>query len=569
MISSDDQEVKKVQVLETQTVQISDETLWESLKTISSWTRLRRVVALCLKFVRNLKQSVSEKNSVKERKGQMSKRIISVPSLSVEDLTQAQQVLVMSAQCKAFKEEIDLLQTSKVDIKGSERLVSSQRKTLRKGQSKIYRLDPFLDSSGILRVGGRLGFAQMSLSERHPIILPQTGHVTELIVRHFHERVNHQGRGITSNEIRGNGFWVVGLSAVVSSLISHCVTCRRLRGFAQVQKMASLPDDRIESAPPFTYCGVDYFGPWYIHEGRKELKRWGVIFTCLCCRAVHIETAVSMTTDSFVNALRRFIALRGSVRVLRSDRGTNFIGAERELAEAVSEMDDKQIEQFLLQEGCNFSFKTNVPHASHMGGVWERQIRSVRNVLSSLLYHHGKQLDDESLRTFMCEAAAVVNSRPLTVQNTNDPMSLEPLSPNHLLTMKSKLLMPPPGQFQRPDLYCRKRWRRVQYLANEFWIRWRKEYLQNLQTRSKWQGKKRNAQVGDIVLISDDNLPRSQWHLGKIVEANADQDDLVRKVKVLVGTVALDKKGQRLESKSYLERPVHKLVLLYESEATE
>ena len=519
--------------------------------------------------MRNLKQSVSEKNSVKERKGQMSKRIISVPSLSVEDLTQAQQVLVMSAQCKAFKEEIDLLQTSKVDIKGSERLVSSQRKTLQKGQSKIYRLDPFLDSSGILRVGGRLGFAQMSLSERHPIILPKTGHVTELIVRHFHERVNHQGRGITSNEIRGNGFWVVGLSAVVSSLISHCVTCRRLRGFAQVQKMASLPDDRIESAPPFTYCGVDYFGPWYIHEGRKELKRWGVIFTCLCCRAVHIETAVSMTTDSFVNALRRFIALRGPVRVLRSDRGTNFIGAERELAEAVSEMDDKQIEQFLLQEGCNFSFKTNVPHASHMGGVWERQIRSVRNVLSSLLYHHGKQLDDESLRTYMCEAAAVVNSRPLTVQNTNDPMSLEPLSPKHLLTMKSKLLMPPPGQFQRPDLYCRKRWRRVQYLANEFWIRWRKEYLQNLQTRSKWQGKKRNAQVGDIVLISDDNLPRSQWHLGKIVEANADQDDLVRKVKVLVGTVALDKKGQRLESKSYLERPVHKLVLLYESEATE
>ena len=94
--------------------------------------------------------------------------------------------------------------------------------------------------------------------------------------------------------------------------------------------MASLPDDRIESAPPFTYCGVDYFGPWYIHEGRKELKRWGVIFTCLCCRAVHIETAVSMTTDSFVNALRRFIALRGPVRVLRSDRGTNFICAERE-----------------------------------------------------------------------------------------------------------------------------------------------------------------------------------------------------------------------------------------------
>ena len=279
--------------------------------------------------------------------------------------------------------------------------------------------------------------------------------------------------------------------------------------------MADLPEDRLESAPPFTYSGVDYFGPWYIREGRKELKRYGVIFTCQCCRAIYLETAASLSTDSFINALRRFVSLRGPIRELRSDRGTNFVGSERELAEAISEMDENQIQQFLLQEGCDyFSFKMNVPSASHMGGIWERQIRSVRNVLSSLLFHHGLQLDDESLRTFMCETAAIVNSRPLSVQDLNDPMSLEPLSPNHLLTMKSKVILPPPGQFQRPDLYCRKRWRRVQYLANEFWSRWRKEYLQNLQVRSKWQGLKRNARVGDIVLIRDENLPRNQWHLG-------------------------------------------------------
>ena len=132
--------------------------------------------------------------------------------------------------------------------------------------------------------------------------------------------------------------------------------------------------------------------------------------------------------------------------------------------------------------------KPKFPNASHMGGVWERQIRSVRNVLLAPMRNHGTQLDDESLRTLMCEAAAIVNSRPLSVQNVNDPMSLDPLTPNHLLTMKSKLILPPPGQFQRSDLYCRKRWRRIQYLANEFWSRWRREYLQNLQVRSKWQG---------------------------------------------------------------------------------
>lgn len=131
---------------------------------------------------------------------------------------------------------------------------------------------------------------------------------------------------------------------------------------------------------------------------------------------------------------------------------------KRELAEAVSKMNEDQIRQFLLQEGCDYvTFKTNVPNASHMGGVWERQIRSVRNVLVALMRDHGIQLCDEGLRTLMCEAAAIVNSRPLSVQNISDPMSPEPLTPNHLLTMKSKLILPPPGRFQRPDLYSRKR----------------------------------------------------------------------------------------------------------------
>ena len=144
--------------------------------------------------------------------------------------------------------------------------------------------------------------------------------------------------------------------------------------------------------------------------------------------------------------LRCFIASRGEVKGLRPARVTNFIGAERELAEAVSEMDDKQIEQFLLQECCNFLFKTNVPRTSLMGGVWERQIRSVRTVscLCYIIIANNLMMGAcaHSCARLMCEAAAVVNSRPLTVQNANDRMSLEPLSVNYLLTMKSKLLMP-------------------------------------------------------------------------------------------------------------------------------
>ena len=90
----------------------------------------------------------------------------------------------------------------------------------------------------------------------------------------------------------------------------------------------------------------------------------------------------------------------------------------------------------------------NVPANSYMGDVWERQIRAARNVLNALLLQDGKQLDEESLQTFMCETEAIVNSRPLAVANISSPTDAEPLTPKHLLTMKSRILLPPPGEFQ-------------------------------------------------------------------------------------------------------------------------
>ena len=117
-----------------------------------------------------------------------------------------------------------------------------------------------------------------------------------------------------------------------------------------------------------------------------------------------------------------------------------------------------------------------------MGGAWERMIRSVRNVLVGILAQHSTQLDDELLRTFMVEAEAIVSSRPLTYQDTS-PDSPESLTPNQLLTLKANVVLPPPGNFVKEDPYCRKRWRRVQYLANQFWTRWRKEFLVTLQER--------------------------------------------------------------------------------------
>ena len=139
-----------------------------------------------------------------------------------------------------------------------------------------------------------------------------------------------------------------------------------------------------------------------------------------------------------------------------------------------------------------------------MGGVWERLIRTARNILDGLVKVHGHSLNDESLRTLLTEVESVMNSRPLT-NDQDDPTGLNPLTPNHLLTMKSKVILPPPGNFTNIDLYSRKQWRRVQHLINEFWIRWQKEYLSTLQHRQKWNKSKRNFKVGDVVLMNNES----------------------------------------------------------------
>lgn len=182
--------------------------------------------------------------------------------------------------------------------------------------------------------------------------------------------------------------------------------------------------------------------------------------------------------------------------------------------------------------------------------------------LNIILRDYKARLDTASLRTFLYEVMAIINSRPLTYQCLNDPKSLEPLTPNHLLTMKSKTLLPPPGNFVKEEVYARKRWRRVQYLAEQFWCRWRKEYLINLNSRQKWFTSKRNLKIGDVVIVQDD-VPRNEWPLGRIMETTTDKQGLVRSVKIKLGLRNSPKKGNDAKC-SVIERPVQKVVLLIE-----
>lgn len=160
---------------------------------------------------------------------------------------------------------------------------------------------------------------------------------------------------------------------------------------------------------------------------------------------------------------------------------------------------------------------------------------------------------------------AIVNSCPLTVDNLSDPDSPEPLTPNHLLTMKSVVALPPPGKFIREDMYARKRWRHFQYLAEQFWSRWKREYVSQIATRQRWHTRRRNLKVGDIVMEKADDLPRNEWRLAQVVETVTDKDGLVRKVKIRLGDQKIRKEGQHSGKPSIIERPIQKLIVLLEA----
>ena len=250
--------------------------------------------------------------------------------------------------------------------------------------SKLVQLDPIIDDKDLLRVGGRLKKSSFLYGVKHPIIIPRDSHITSLIIRHYHEKTMHQGRGLTMNAIRSSGIWIVGCTRAVSTYIFKCGICRRLRGNELGQKMSDLPVEQLDDPPAFTFVGIDCFGPFAVKDGRKISKRYGLIVTCLSTRAIHIECLDDMTSNAFINGLRCVIAIRGPIRTIKCDQGSNFRGAAHELKVAMAEnLEEDVIKRYLLSQTCEFAF--NSPYSSHMGGIWERCIRTVRSVLNTIL----------------------------------------------------------------------------------------------------------------------------------------------------------------------------------------
>ena len=251
-------------------------------------------------------------------------------------------------------------------------------------------------------------------------------------------------------------------------------------------------------------------------------------------RAVHIEKLNTLETDSFINSFRRFMSRRGTPKKVWSDNGTNFVGASPDLVKCMQQLDEEKIRSFGLKKEVEWKF--NTPHASHMGGVWERQIRTIRRVLTSLLSKHEDKMSDEVLETLFCEVEGMVNSRPLTkLSEEIDDMST--ISPNQLLLLNEEIT-DMPGRFVCQDKY-KQRWKYIQYLANQFWKKWVKAYLPELQKRSKWHDPHSEVKVGDVVLLLEETTPRYLWPLGLVVDVKKGRDGLVRTVKIKTRSTVL------------------------------
>ncbi|KAL3977608.1 alcohol-forming fatty acyl-CoA reductase [Sarotherodon galilaeus] len=447
---------------------------------------------------------------------------------TVDEIAQAKHVILQAAQRPAFAKELSALQANKVVPTNS----------------PLHKLSPTLESS-LICVGGRLKHSQLMCEEKNPVILPKDSHVSSLLVRHHHEQVRHQGRHLTEGAVRAAGLWILCGKRLINSVLHKCVICRKLRGRLEEQRMADLPPEHLKVCPPFTYVGLDVFEPCSVvtrctRGGQAESKWWAMMFSCLSSRAVHIEMIESMDTSSCINALRRFFPLRGHAKELQSDCGTNFIGASKEL-----EMDNTG---YLSKQGCSWNFRP--PHASHMGGSWERMIGVASRILDSMLLQQKSRLTHEVLSTLMAEITAIINARPLLPVSTG-PHQPFILSPAMLLTQKSGV-PPPPGDFTDKDLFT-KQWRQVQALANQFWARWGREYFLSLQQRQKWTVACRNLQVGDLVLLRDKQTVRNYWPMAIATATFPGKDGHMRKVEI--------KTTNQGDTRTFL-RPVAEAVLL-------
>jgi hypothetical protein len=437
------------------------------------------------------------------------------PFVASSDLNFAEKRIIVELQGMHFAEDINKLQ----------RGLNCSR--------AVQRLKPFLDGK-LLRVGGRLRGSELSYQQQHPVLLPAKGHIVDLIVDYYHKVNCHAGPDLLLSALRQK-YWILSARNVIRNRIFNCKWCFRLRPKAIIPEMADLKKCQIvQTVKPFVHTGTDFAGPFKLvisrRRGAKSLKAYICLFVCLTTKAIHIEVASDLSTDCFLSAFKRFLARRGPVSHVYSDCGRNYVGAKR----CLSELDHVL---FSSDYGVNFAellaenrieWHLNTPTAAHHGGVWESNVKSFKNHLYRVI---GQQiLSYEEMCTVVAQIEAVLNSRPLCRIVSSDPSEPIALTPAHFLTITPLKCLPASEAISGHSLNSR--FSLMNELVRSFWKRWRSEYLHNLQVRQKWCTSSNPIKVGQVVILSTDNVPVLHWPLGIIEDVMPGKDGVVRTVRV-------------------------------------
>uniref|UniRef100_A0A8D8WAG5 Integrase catalytic domain-containing protein n=1 Tax=Cacopsylla melanoneura TaxID=428564 RepID=A0A8D8WAG5_9HEMI len=461
---------------------------------ISSWMKLLRTVCYVLKFG----------------------GILPKGKITSQDLNYSEMTVLKAVQHEAFPTDIKNLEMNKNCSDSLQRIHAFQQ-------------------DGVIRCGGRISNApHLDYSQVHPVILPKHHHVINLIIDYYHRKNFHTGPHLLIAVLRKK-YWILSCRDIVRRQLQKCNTCFRHNPKVVYPPMADLPVARVSECKAFLNTGVDYAGPFRItisrRRGVKSQKAYLCLFVCLATKALHLELASDLSTATFMAALRRFIARRGSVKTIYCDQGTNFVGASNSLDELYTFLSSEEFNDAyskeLLEHRINFKF--NPPASPHFGGIWEANVRSVKVHLYKAL---GEQiLTYEMMNSLIIECEAILNSRPLCQVGVDarDPIVL---TPAHFLSQFPVDHLPMSDD-PRVNTSLGERYKLLNQIVTSFWRRWSSEYLSTLQERFKWNKKDTSSlEVGLLVLIKSENTPVLSWPMGKIVELCPGKDGIIRVVVV-------------------------------------
>ena len=487
---------------------------WES--RFNSYTKLLRVSALAFMFCRVLLSTRTHRT-----------RLTPSP-LTVSHLTEAETCLYKLSQQRTFGDELH-------------RLTSSQPV---KQSSRLKAVNPFINSQGLMCVGGRLSHSVcVSPLQAQPPILCASDHLTILIFQHYHESEGHCGPTALLARL-STCLYVVSARRLARSVCSSCVTCRRRAPKPLVQQMGDLPAHRVNPALCFINTGLDYAGPIKIKRGNPRrpsiTKGYLAIFVCLATKAIHIEVVSDQSTPTLIAALKRFCSIRGLPRNIYSDNGANFVGARHCLHDLYTFLQlpstSEALRSSLMED--RIAWHTIPQRAPHFGGIWEAAVKSCKHHLRRIV--GGVMLYYEELVTITHQISACLNSRPYLALDCQEPGGELPLTPGHFLV--GRPLRAYPEEPAAADLSLTNRWKLCTAIVQEFWDCWAKSYLSSLQKRKKWTQPTPNIAVGDLVMMLDESNPSvhpqqkriSTWKLGRVTSVHPGSDGLVRAASVEV-----------------------------------